>query len=919
MKRGSPALKKIPRDPVETPRAGATWRRLDLHLHSPGLPSFVPPKGKKEGDLTDAFIEQLSVQGISIGAITDYNGINADWFEVAAAKAINRGITLLPGAELTFKDGPHLIAVFPGDVHLKALNAFLRSLDKTPAAPLFDPRGTHRDLDLRNGLNDALKELRARFNCLLILPHPDQAGSLFQRLTAEAAAQFLKEIEPDAVEDCPEELKQKLQSTGVLPENFWNQLAWVEFSNPKRIEEIGTRSREDGNLCSTYLKLSSVRLDALKLALHDPETRLSVGGLPPDGHPRIRNVAISGAGFLGNLSLNLNQDLNVIIGGGGAGKSALFESLRYGLAISPSASSQNQPHREDLIRHALGSTGSVEVLVEARVREGETRRYRISRAWGEEARAFEVSPERPLSAIPSELLPPTGGPIILGQREIYAVSGSEEFRLTLLDGLTGEEGCKSDEAAGRIVQALTANAQAILDLKAKQAKREEYGQRLKQIDCEIELQRKQSMERSKEAADLGAANDCLRKAADVVKTRLEEYDRGRLDLLASLEGAHKTLLEASKGRAGFEQEGEIVLAILQESLKVVLDDERTLFEQAINSLARLQARCQERLRSLEEEARRIEAETEGNRLEQDRLLRWREERTSLESLAAGLDKELNGVRDRLRSLRQERQELLPQLQDCRAVRNRIRRKKADLISEALKGRLRLTVEFKGNKKGYGERLSSLLKEVHLSQDTLERLTLPEGTDGIALADAIRAGSREVQNRFGLKTEAADNLVRWLSAEESRLFELEALLPPDTFRLELKVEDHYQPIEQLSSGQAAAAILFLLFGLEDRALLIDQPEDYLEDPALRRELIQILREQKGLGRRPLRRQVILTTRDAAFPLGGDAELVIPLELRENHVHVLGPASIDDRSMREMIKTLTRQGNDQASTSLRAETT
>ncbi len=904
LKHASPTLKKGPQGPAETSRAGATWRRLDLHLHSPTVRPFIPPKGTKEGDLTDAYVEQLAAQGISIGAITDYNGINAGWFEVAAAKAINRGITLLPGAELTFKDGPHLLAVFPGDVHLKALNAFLQSLDRKPAIPLFDPRGTHRDLDLRSSLIDVLKELQARFNCLLILPHPGREYGLFQGLTAEAAARLLKEIGPDAVEDWPEEEKKKLQSAGVLPENFWKQLASVEFSNPKRIEEIGTRCRQDGTPCSTYLKLSTTRLDALRLALHDPETRLSVGGLPSESHPRIRGIAISGTGFLGNVSLSLNQDLNVIIGSGGAGKSALFESLRYGLSV-PSFSDPSQ--REELVRHALGSEGSVEVLLDAPIREGKAYQYRISRAWGEEARASEIGSEGPPSALPLEHLLPAGGPMVFGQREIYAVSESEEFRLALLDGLTGEEGRKSADALAKITQTLAVNGRAILDVKAKQAKREEYGQRLKKIDAEIELHKKRVTERLKETADLRAGHDCLQKAAEVVNTKLEEYDSGRLDLLGSLEEAHQDLREVSKSQPGFEQEGATILAVLQESLKVVLDDERTLFEQAINSLVRLQARCQEKLHSLEEETRRIEAEVERNPQEQDRLLSGREERASLASLIAGLDKDLNGVQDRLRTLRQERQGFLQQAEDWRTGRNKLRSEKTDLISESLKGRLRLTVEFKGNKKGYGERLSSFLKDVRLSQDALDRLVLPEGTDGVALAHAARQGSPEVQNRFGLRAEAADSLVRWLSAEESRLLELETLIPEDTLRLELRVEGRYRAIGLLPADQAAAAILFLLFGLENRVLLIDQPEDYLEDPGLRGELIQVLREQKGLGGRP-RRQVILTTRDPAFPLGGDAELVIPLELRDDRFHVLGPASIDDRSMREMIKTLAQGKED-----------
>ena len=77
------------------------------------------------------------------------------------------------------------------------------------------------------------------------------------RSPAEVAARFLREIRPDAIEDCPGEQKERLRSTDGLPANFWNRVAFVEFSNPKRIEEIGTQCRTDGTLRSTYLKLSA--------------------------------------------------------------------------------------------------------------------------------------------------------------------------------------------------------------------------------------------------------------------------------------------------------------------------------------------------------------------------------------------------------------------------------------------------------------------------------------------------------------------------------------------------------------------------------------------------------------------------------------------------------------------------------------
>ena len=71
--------------------AGATWHRLDLHLHSPATSGSVSPKTPNdEGweDLVDSYVERLANQEISVAALTDYNGVNIEWYEVAAAKAI---------------------------------------------------------------------------------------------------------------------------------------------------------------------------------------------------------------------------------------------------------------------------------------------------------------------------------------------------------------------------------------------------------------------------------------------------------------------------------------------------------------------------------------------------------------------------------------------------------------------------------------------------------------------------------------------------------------------------------------------------------------------------------------------------------------------------------------------------------------
>jgi len=67
-------------------------------------------------------------------------------------------------------------------------------------------------------------------------------------------------------------------------------------------------------------------------------------------------------------------------------------------------------------------------------------------------------------------------------------------------------------------------------------------------------------------------------------------------------------------------------------------------------------------------------------------------------------------------------------------------------------------------------------------------------------------------------------------------------------------------------------------------------------------------QKGLIDPGLRRQVIVTTNDATLPVMADAELVIPLEVREDHPRVIGRASIDDRSLRDMIEATLDNGQE-----------
>lgn len=902
---------KVTPDDGQSVSLGATWRRVDLHLHSPGVASFSCPDGSDlkthsgQASLVRRYVDQLAKQRIEVCAITDYNGVRTEWFGQIRDEADKRGIVVLPGAEVSFKAGKyglHILAIFDSDTNPASINSFLQSLDRDPARPLFEPNRSHRDIDPSGNVADSLARLRDRLRCLLMPAHPDQDNGFCKSLQVSDAAQLLADMRPDAIEHCPRAEIEKLKSTGLIHENFFEHLSFVEFSDAKRIEEIGTRVRKDGSARITYLKLSSTDLGALRLVLHDPMTRLAIGTVPQSSHARIRRMEVSGSGFLGNLTIAWNDDLNVVIGGRGAGKSAILETLRYALGVEPYS---EHSYRSELVHHALGSGGRVAVILERPIGNGKTRSYRAARVWGEDPRVFELDPERPAAIAPSDLFGPLGGPTIFGQREIYSLSGSEEYRLRLLDDLIGEEARQRANRVQEALELLRGNARAITDAQRRLAKREEHRQRLKTVEHEISVYQAHGMaEKLKAATALQSDGQHLRGATEAVERARRSWLGTQQEATLPLASAVRNLRRGQSAQKAILDEAATAIEALERELHALYKGGETLFKQAAETLSRLGVRWREALRPLEEELNRIKQEAMADTLDPDRLLRLTEERAALTPLIEELDR----VEGELKSLRDKRVILITHTRERRHEEHQLRRERADAIEALLQDRLDLAVEFKGQKDEYKTRLQALLKGSGVSEDAARRLVSPDATDGMALADAIRGGSAQVQERFGLTPAMADRLIRWFTDDESRLFELETVIPGDALRVDLRVEGVPRPLDRLSPGQRATAVLLLLFALQGRVLVLDQPEDDLDNRFVYEDVVQILRDQKGLGDLQRRRQIIAATHNPNIPVIGDAELVLALEARDGRAQAIGRASIDDSRIRELVKTIMEGGEE-----------
>jgi hypothetical protein len=138
------------------------------------------------------------------------------------------------------------------------------------------------------------------------------------------------------------------------------------------------------------------------------------------------------------------------------------------------------------------------------------------------------------------------------------------------------------------------------------------------------------------------------------------------------------------------------------------------------------------------------------------------------------------------------------------------------------------------------------------------------------------------------------------------------LPPTTvIRLNTAPADEppeWQTLEDLSTGQKATAVLLLLLLESDAPLIVDQPEDDLDNRFITEGVVPRMREEKQ------RRQFVFSTHNANIPVLGDAELIVGLSASGEAEHGrarMAPeqmGSIDCRPVRELVEEILEGGKE-----------
>lgn len=178
-----------------------------------------------------------------------------------------------------------------------------------------------------------------------------------------------------------------------------------------------------------------------------------------------------------------------------------------------------------------------------------------------------------------------------------------------------------------------------------------------------------------------------------------------------------------------------------------------------------------------------------------------------------------------------------------------------------------------------------------------------------LAQRCREGQESLMNRFRFTAGAAERIAK---ADEDLFMRLEELELPATAEIELNSApdgdvETWQKLQHLSSEQKATAVLLLLLLESEALLVVDQPEDDLDNRFISEGEVPIMRQEKHNS------QFVFTTHNANIPVLGDAEFILGLivagEASGDGQASIAPehmGSIDFGPVRELVEEILEGG-------------
>jgi DNA repair ATPase RecN len=604
---------------------------------------------------------------------------------------------------------------------------------------------------------------------------------------------------------------------------------------------------------------------------------------------RIKSIRTN-SGFLEKCRVDFESRMTCIIGARGTCKSTLVESIRFVFdADTDLVAKLVGP--EGMITKTLGA-GSVTCLLEV-MEDGQTSEYAIEREIGGVPRLARGGVRDTLAQD------------LLHEIEIYsqgalqqiASSDKPQLRLKLIDRPNRDN---------------IRHLQKQIEVRVSELK--DIGSNLRLIRGDIDKRRLEVRDLEPLRADLGRSV----QTRPVLPPTLEEHhakyiQRQRaLDLLKDLQVLQQQVIKHLATTEPFQDKLQAAAEELR-SLGIPDVGPAVALVEALTGEIRKVSELQKQAATVPIASELSKLTTDFERLNEDYYRQRQQQQEVTESLKREdqvrsrvaslekIDRDLKEIEGKGKTFSERRKRVRAELAQLRDEIFEMRVGEANRINQEFGDVVLLTVRRAAHSKPYVDRLSELLAgsrvrtQGNIAEELAKSLPPSELLEVIETGDAQR-----LSNLLGRDLGQITRVITYLR-DHPELYDLEGELFDDSLDITMFDAGQAKPVEDLSEGQRATALLPLILRASSCPLIIDQPEDDLDNSFIFQVLV------KNAIRLKNERQLIFVTHNANIPVLGDAERIIVMHM-ENPNKAAAPRSGDLEERKEDILQLLEGGKE-----------
>jgi type III restriction enzyme len=921
---------------------GNHYYKCDLQVHTPRDKNWRGDNCTSEEDRNNyskVFIKECRSAGIDAVAITDHHDLSFfQYIKNAASRELdesgnsipeNERVIVFPGIELTLSSPPCqglliLDADFPERLFPTVLGAL--SLAQAPK----EDSKTNQTIPISAEVISSINELYAKLDKTdgvkgryIFWPHVKEKGhQTLMRTGFHEAYSRMPSVGGyiDGKLNIKSEGYRKIINGEVDAYGF-KSIAVIQTSDyraDKTLKEIDI---------ATWIKWKRPTAEALRQACLAKESRISLS-VPEIPNIYIEKIDVTNSAFLSKFELDFNPQLNSIIGGRGSGKSTILEYLRWCLCDQTdsftlgSDGSDLDRKRSNLIEKTLKNVGG-EVRIFFNVN---GTRHIVKRNPNSEDVLVKVGDGDFQSVHPQQirdLLPIQA----YSQKQLSSISiRSEELKrfveqpiakeIDVINGRIRDTGLSVKTAYGKLSQYRSLHVEITkseIELGSYKLQIEQLRTGLKGISYEDKaiLNRAKYYSNEKNRFDeieieYSRISDAIESLSDIHL----EFSSVRLDSDTEIEN-NTIILSLEDKRQKYLVSLSAALTVLKSShldSKVEIDGEKESWNSIRDEFAEKYKKAKQGSTSSEATLSAIkELETKISTLD----LAVRQKRSQLSALS--INEATFG-------------EIYTDFLDAQSSKNELIKRSSIQFSELSDG----FIKAKLSKMVDSEKLSSEINAVFSSH----RLSIQKGRAD-ALSEIISTATNPIEiwrevvcelkilSEFSTSPEAQEifpsaPILESAGFTQANKRKIVDELSGDGFiqiailRMDFLPKFFYQtnnamgdevPFEDASAGQQATALLNVLLSQEGFPLVIDQPEDDIDNRAIEKIIKNLWNSKK-------RRQIIISSHNANLVVNGDSDLVVSCDYNETSEQTKGQikfqGSIDDSEIRNEITSIMEGG-------------